>query len=157
MRKYKSLLVSVFILTFSLSSAEYSDQTSSSPLAVEKKQEFFATGDLLYWTLQGGGIEFSQGGLGGQSKKDRTEYDFRGDMNKISSQWEPGFRVGIGCKQERDDALFFAYWTHFKMHPKASVQDPMLSMYGYIEYPLHELYPSDPKDVWQTPSSARAG
>lgn len=84
----------------------------SSRFEVCPDNKLIVVGDFLLWTAKTGGLYYAQAGQ--HSGTDNFTFtDFNGIFKKVKTEWDPGFRVGLGYPLSHDEWDTYAYWVHY--------------------------------------------
>ncbi len=95
----------------------------SSRFQVENGWNIFLNTEFLWWVAKEDTLYFAQSGYSNQLTSvvpPNGTIDFRGHLQRVTPDWSPGFRIGLGGNMEYDDWDIFLNWTWFKSHGRHS-------------------------------------
>ncbi len=90
----------------------YFEITSSANAIVTNGTDVFITADFLYWSLREDGLGFAMSGFG-----NATSDPSKGGVHHIRSEFEPGFKVGLGGVFYRNHWDLYFQYTHLATDP----------------------------------------
>ena len=67
----------------------------------------FITGEFIYWKAYEDGLDYATTGIAPAT----TSVSSRGNVKNPGSEWEPGFKLGLGLKFRHDGWDLYANWT----------------------------------------------
>lgn len=110
----------------------------SSRFQVEKGWNLFFKTEFLWWNAKEDGLYYAQNGyLGSQTTLSPSASAplFSGRLEKITSQFRPGMRIGFGGNMPYDDWDFFMDWTWFRTQERSTKQGSFLLLWSYNNAP----------------------
>jgi len=106
--------------------------SSSSRIDNKEGSVIYITGDLLCWKVLENGLYYAQAIAGpGTENLDPTEYDIDGGVQKVTPQWSPAFRLGIGFNLPYDDWDLYTQWTRFKSGASDSTNNELVMLWAH--------------------------
>ena len=95
----------------------------SSRFQVDNGWNIFLNTEFLWWVAKEDCLYYAQSGFTNQPTSavppDGT-IDFDGHLERVASDWSPGFRIGLGGNMAYDEWDIFLNWTWFKSHARDS-------------------------------------
>jgi hypothetical protein len=135
MRRFTFLSSTLSLLSISLC-ADYTaeddpdhppqQQSFVSPSRFEARNSnnWIAVAEYLFWIPQEGGLYFAQKGLGENSAV------FDGPLKQIKTQWESGFRLGLGGNMPYDGWDIISLWTWYQAHDRNTASGSVLPLWS---------------------------
>jgi hypothetical protein len=105
----------------------------SSAIVIPESPRMNISADALYWIAQEDGLYYAQGGREkNPAYQEHTQvYDFRGNMIRITPEWEGGFRVNVGYRMPHDNWDIYASWTRYAIRTQNDIQDYCVCLWGH--------------------------
>lgn len=110
----------------------------SSRFQVDNGWNLFLNMEFLWWVAKEDSLYYAQSGSSNQltsTVPPNGTIDFDGHLERVTPDWSPGFRVGIGGNMEYDEWDIFLNWTWFKSHGRdsshASEKGVLLVLWGH--------------------------
>ena len=110
-------------------------ELSSSSLINSKEGTYvYITGDFLCLKAKENGLYYAHAIAGpGTQNLDPTEYDINGELQKVTPEWDPAFRLGLGINTFYDDWDFYAQWTRFKTDAQHFTNDELVMLWAHSD------------------------
>ena len=97
----------------------------------------YLTGEGLWWISKENGLIYAQSGVPGAGPQTADvppqSFNFRGDIQRISPDFDWGFRIGLGYNFCYDEWDAKASWTYYKTDESASIIGPALNLWGHTD------------------------
>lgn len=142
--------ISGFILAMlsSLSASELPSSTQgkeatgfvnpSSRFQVDNGWNLFLNTEFLWWVTKEDSLYYAQSGYSNAQTSavppDGT-INFNGHLERVTPDWFPGFRIGLGGNMDYDEWDIFLNWTWYKSHAQdsshASSRGVLLVLWGH--------------------------
>ncbi len=106
----------------------------SSRFQVENGWNMFLNIEFLWWVAKPDGLYYAQSGythIPTTAIPPTGVPDFNGHLEKVTPNWTPGFRIGLGGNMEYDEWDIFLNWTWFKSTGRDSSHGFLLVLWGH--------------------------
>lgn len=125
---FSCLLVTTFYAN------DFNDQLSPSARQTSSSTNMFIGADFLYWKADETALYYSQNGKSdGSTELEVGEYDFRGNLQKVKTKWDPGFRVTLGMNLPHDGWDIKSHWTCFSTDAKHTTNENLLMLWAHSD------------------------
>ncbi|MBI3237138.1 MAG: hypothetical protein HYZ48_05525, partial [Chlamydiales bacterium] len=136
--KTKTISISFLLLLPAIASLQSKEQEEehsfnpSSRFQAKNGCNFYLTADFLLWSANTDGLFYAQSNFGSAPDQNPPNGStaFRGHLQRINEEWDPGFRVGIGGNMPYDEWDIYLNWTWFHTDPSDSANPVRKRVHG---------------------------
>ena len=105
----------------------------SSRFQVAEGVDVFLTAEVLYWIAREEHLCYAQTDSGGMTNQNPPNgaIDFKGDIKKISAEWDFGVRLGLGYRFPYDKWDLEGAWTYYHTDQHNSISGNLLPLWAH--------------------------